>query len=89
VEQDGDALQLTLLGRACGRSTLPFGSVMKLVDLLGRIGPASLTPLKLMALLQVIPESDGGYTPMIKRGRRSPSAGARRRRAIIYLTNQR
>lgn len=68
VEEDGDALQLTLLGRACGRSTLPFGSVMRLVDLLRRIGHEGLTPLKLMALLQVIPESDGGYTPMMKRG---------------------
>jgi replicative superfamily II helicase len=68
VEQDGDALQLTLLGRACGRSTLPFASVMKLVDLLRRTGHEGLTPLKLVALLQVIPESDGGYTPMMKRG---------------------
>lgn len=68
VEEDGDALQLTLLGRACGRSTLPFGSVMRLVDLLRRTGHEGLTPLKLMALLQVIPESDGGYTPMMKRG---------------------
>jgi replicative superfamily II helicase len=68
VEQDGDALQLTLLGRACGRSTLPFGSVIRLVDLLRRTGHEGLTPLKLMALLQVIPESDGGYTPMMKRG---------------------
>jgi helicase len=68
VEQDGEQLQLTLLGRACGRSTLPFGSVLRLVDLLRRITPGSLSPLNLVALLQVIPESDGGYTPMMKRG---------------------
>lgn len=68
VEQDQEQLQLTLLGRACGRSTLPFGSVMKLVDLLQRTEGQSLTALKLMALLQVIPEAGGGYTPLMKRG---------------------
>lgn len=75
VEQDQEEVQLTLLGRACGRSTLPFKSLLRLVDLLQRTGAQNLNPLRLMALLQVIPEA-GGYTPVMKRGQ---SESARRR----------
>jgi replicative superfamily II helicase len=70
VEQDGDFVQLTLLGRACGRSALSFSSVMRLVDLLRQTNPDELTAERLIAVLQVLPESDGGYTPLLKRGRK-------------------
>ncbi|MGH2350445.1 MAG: hypothetical protein ACRDJN_02380 [Chloroflexota bacterium] len=66
---DGQYLQLTLLGRACGRSGLTFESAMRLVELLRRLRPEDLTPERLMASLQILPESDGGYTPVMRRGR--------------------
>jgi replicative superfamily II helicase len=66
---DGQYVQLTLLGRACGRSGLAFESAMRLVELLRRLRPEDLTPERLMAILQILPESDGGYTPVMRRGR--------------------
>jgi replicative superfamily II helicase len=68
VEQEGDQIRLTLLGRACGRATISLGSAMRLVDLLRRIGPDGLTAEILMVVVQVLRESDNGYTPMQKRG---------------------
>jgi replicative superfamily II helicase len=68
IEQEGEFVQLTLLGRACGRSSLSLASAMRLVELLKGMTSDQLTPEVLMALVQVLPESDGGYTPMMKRG---------------------
>lgn len=68
VEQEGEYVQLTLLGRACGRSALSFESAMRLVDLLRNVPSKPLSGEGLIALLQVLPESDGGYTPMMKKG---------------------
>lgn len=70
VEVLGDDIQLTLLGRACGRSLLSFASAMSLIEMLRPIPAAELTAIKLMVLLQVLPEADGGYTPVMKRGRK-------------------
>jgi hypothetical protein len=42
---------------------------MRLVDLLRSIDLAAVTAERLVAILQVLSESDGGYTPMMKRGR--------------------
>lgn len=81
AEQEGDFIQLTLLGRACGRSALSFGSAMRLVDLLRQTQPEQLCAEKLVALLQVLSESDGGYTPLMKKGRKEaiwPREAARR-----------
>jgi len=81
VEQEREYIQLTLLGRACGRSALSFESALRLVELLKGIQPADLTAEKLVALLQVLPESDNGYTPMMRRGRTEavrPQEAARR-----------
>jgi replicative superfamily II helicase len=69
AEQEGDFVRLTLLGRACGNSSLSFESSLRLVELLKALNPADLTAERLMAIVQALPESDGGYTPMMKRGR--------------------
>ncbi len=84
VEQEGDRIQLTLLGRACGRSSLSFDSAMRLVELLRQLPPHQLSAVSLMALVQVLPESDGGYTPMMKRGQ---SESVRSRQAAAYYGN--
>jgi replicative superfamily II helicase len=68
VEHDGENLQLSLLGRACGSAALSFASAMLLVELLRNVGAEGLTAEKLMAIIQILPESDGGYTRMMKRG---------------------
>jgi replicative superfamily II helicase len=68
VEEEREFVRLTLLGRACGNSALSFDSAMRLVELLRGIDPQQLTPMRLMALLQVLPESDNGYTPLMRRG---------------------
>lgn len=82
VEQEGEDVRLTLLGRACGVSHLALASAMRLVELLQKMGHADLTAHKLMALIQVLPESDGGYTPMMKRG--STEAGRPRDAMVRY-----
>lgn len=69
IEQEGAIVQLTLLGRACGRSGLAFGSCMRLVELLRAFRAQDLSAERLMALVQCLPESDSRYTPMMKRGR--------------------
>lgn len=68
VEQELEYVQLTLLGRACGRSSLAFRSAMRLVELLQRVPQAEITPLRLMALIQAMPELDDTYIPMLKNG---------------------
>jgi helicase len=69
VEEEGEFVRLTLLGRACGRSALSFESAMRLVDLLRSSDPSAVTAERLVAIVQALSESDGGYTPMMKRGR--------------------
>jgi helicase len=69
VEEDDEFVRLTLLGRACGNSSLSLESSLRLVELLKGLGPANVTAEKLVAILQALAESDGGYTPMLKKGR--------------------
>lgn len=68
VEQELDNVQLTLLGRACGESSLSFRSAMRLVDLVQSVGAQGITAEQLMALVQALPESDSNYTPMFRKG---------------------
>lgn len=68
VEEEGDFIQLTLLGRACGRSALSFESAMRVVELLRSIHPEELTAEHIIALIQTLKEADNGYTPVMKRG---------------------
>ena len=69
VEEDGEFVRLTLLGRACGNSSLSLESSLRLVELLKGVGAANMTAERLVAILQALPESDGRYTPMMKKGR--------------------
>jgi replicative superfamily II helicase len=68
VEEEDGQVRLSLLGRACGSSGLSFGSAMRLVDLLKRLG-GDLTAEGLMASIQVLPEV-GVYTPLFRKGTR-------------------
>lgn len=66
LEAEDDQVRLTLLGRACGRSSLAFRSCLRLIELLrGLRGPA-LSAETLMVLLQMMPEADQAYTPFAK-----------------------
>jgi replicative superfamily II helicase len=69
VEEEGDRVRLTLLGRVCGRSALSFASAMRLVELLRGSRPGALRPEHLVAIVQVLEESDAGFTPLMRRGR--------------------
>lgn len=69
IEEEGDVVHLTLLGKACGESVLSFSSAMRLVELLKGFRTQILTAESFMALVQALPESDKQYTPMMKKGR--------------------
>lgn len=68
AEREGDLIHLTLLGRACGASSLSFESSLRLVELMGRLDLARTPPLHMLALIQVLDEMDAVYTPVLKRG---------------------
>jgi helicase len=68
LERQDRYVQLTLLGRACGQSSLAFDSSMKLVEAIRAVG-ASITAFQMIGLLQVLPEADRLYTPVRKKGR--------------------
>ena len=70
VEQEREFIQLTLLGRACGKSALSFESSMRLVEFLKGITPFDLSAERLMVLTQALPELDDTYTPVMKRGQK-------------------
>ncbi|MHB1099824.1 MAG: DEAD/DEAH box helicase [Burkholderiales bacterium] len=69
AEQEGDLLHLTLLGQACGSSSLSFESSLRLVELLQGFDPVAAPPIQVVALVQVLDELDALYTPVMKRGR--------------------
>jgi helicase len=68
AERDGEFVQLTLLGQACGGSSLSFESALRLVELLRLVNLTAAPPHQLLALVQVLPEMDAVYTPLFKRG---------------------
>lgn len=68
IEQDGDNLSLTILGRACGESPLTLESAMRFVELLRRVDPAEVTLESLLVLIECLPERDADYTPQNRRG---------------------
>src|SRR5437879_951779 len=53
VEQEGEDVRLTLLGRACGQSSLVLSSAMRLVELLTAAG-SKLVPEHLLAIVQAL-----------------------------------
>lgn len=69
AEQEGDLIHLTLLGRACGASSLSFESSLRLVELLRSISIDSIEPAYVVGLIQVLDEMDSVYTPIMKKGR--------------------
>jgi replicative superfamily II helicase len=68
VEEENQYVQLTLLGRACGQSSLEFESSLRLVEMLRSIPASDMTAVSLMALVQALPELDRTYTPLMRRG---------------------
>ncbi|MBL8554597.1 MAG: DEAD/DEAH box helicase [Phenylobacterium sp.] len=67
VEQEGEMIRLTMLGRACGESPLMLESALRLVEVLRRVQPERATPETLATLLEVLPERDEDYTPQAGR----------------------
>ncbi len=49
------------------------------LELVEEVAEENVSAERLMALLQVLPDSDGGYTPMMKKGRME---GARQQDAV-------
>ncbi len=68
AEREGDLIHLTLLGRACGSSSLSFESSLRLVELMGHVNVAQTPPGNILAMVQVLDEMDAIYTPVMKRG---------------------
>ncbi|QDT27862.1 ski2-like helicase [Gimesia panareensis] len=68
AEINGDEIQLTILGRACANSLLDFRSSIRLIEVLQQLPPDQFTMERLMVLVQLLPESDNVYTPMLRKG---------------------
>jgi replicative superfamily II helicase len=68
AEREGDLVHLTLLGRACGTSSLSFESSLRLVELMAQLDVTRTPPFHMLALIQVLDEMDAVYTPVMKRG---------------------
>jgi helicase len=66
IDEEGGYVQLSLLGQVCGRSSLSFSSVIRLINLLKGVEGSALTVEHVMALIQGLPELDGIYVPMMK-----------------------
>jgi helicase len=69
LERHDDQVQLTLLGRACGQSSLAFDSGMRLIEAIRSTSGSELTAFKLVGLIQMLPEADSLYTPVRKKAR--------------------
>jgi len=74
LERHDDQVQLSLLGRACGQSSLAFDSAMRLIEAVKAIAPGQLSAFRLVALLQILLEADRAYTPIGQRKTRKESA---------------
>jgi replicative superfamily II helicase len=70
VEEEGNEVQLTLLGQVCGRSSLQFSSAMRLINLLKSASSSALTIMGLISVTQGLPELDGIRIPIAKTGRK-------------------
>lgn len=69
AERDGDLMHLTLLGRACGSSSLAFESSLRLIELMRQLNISITDPAKVLGIVQVLAEMDAIYTPVMRRGR--------------------
>lgn len=68
IDLDGECIQLSLLGRVCGNASLPLKASMQLINILQNRVQFSLDTLKLMVLLQVLPDDVMGFVPIFKKG---------------------
>jgi replicative superfamily II helicase len=71
IGQERQDVRLTLLGQVCGRSSLLFSSVVRLINLLEEVQNNDLTAERLAALIQGLPELDRAFTPIAKAGRKT------------------
>ncbi|RLT87425.1 MAG: DEAD/DEAH box helicase [Ketobacter sp. GenoA1] len=69
VELEGEIVHLTLLGHACGASSLSFESALRLVELMNSLDIEQVPPTHVLGIIQVLNECDALYTPVMKRGR--------------------
>lgn len=67
IEQNGDVLHLTMLGRACGESPLTLESALRLVEVVGQLDPDDATPQTMLVLIEILQERDEDYTPQAGR----------------------
>jgi hypothetical protein len=67
-EDSSKGVFLTPLGSVCGQSNLGFESCLRLPEALRTLGDGSITPETLLGVVQSLPESDGTYVPMQKKG---------------------
>lgn len=86
IEVEGSTVSLSLLGRACGRSSLSFGSAMRLIEIIKNVPSHLLTATNLMALMQGLPTEEMGYTPLVKGMRESVRADQASQRFGIEIT---
>jgi helicase len=68
VEQEGEMISLTLLGTACGRSSLSLPSAMRLVKMFRERAGTPVSGEEIMVLLQCLKEMDNGPNPVMKKG---------------------
>jgi len=68
ADETADGIGLTLLGIACGSSSLSFESCLRLIEAIRRLGNLQLTPQILLALLQTLHEGDEIYVPTQRKG---------------------
>ncbi|KMO19680.1 DEAD/DEAH box helicase [Methylobacterium indicum] len=69
AEREGELIHLTLVGRACGASSLSFESSIRLVELMRQVDISGIQPFQVVAMIQVLDEMDAIYTPVMKKGR--------------------
>jgi hypothetical protein len=65
VETEAGHLQLPLLGRVCGASSLAFSSIERLLERLRGPLATGLTAERLMAVVQALPEMDDTLHPAV------------------------
>lgn len=66
IEEEGGALRLTILGRACGESPLSLDSALRAVELIRRLPREHVVIENLLVLIEALPERDSDYTPQVR-----------------------
>ena len=81
AEEEGDFVNLTLLGRACGSSSLSFESSLRLIEQIRTLNTGDTPPFHMLGFIQVLDEMDAIYTPVMRKGQsesvRASDAGLR------------